>query len=344
MLTALYVTLLVITTLVWGYIFYKNDYHPQPFKVIVQSFIFGFFAMVPVFAYKFIYKSFLPMLAEHAIFRPILDSPLLLGIGVFTLNLVGLSLLLYILSGIVSVALNFFSHTVLINFKNAIKDEPLCFTMVSMLLGIVIYLQTLTKSFFSMPMLSAALGGILFLAIIEEYVKHLMVRITDDKKIKDIDDAITLSIMVGLAFAFIETLIYSLFIGDVNIIFYRALISLPIHLVASGIFGYYYGLAHFAKPITKLDEGSDKTYKSKWLPKILSLKHSTVYREEKMIEGTFFATIFHAVMNILFEFNLGFLTVPIIAIGLMMIFHMYKAGRLESNLIARLKKKGLRKS
>lgn len=343
MLTAFYVTLLVITTLVWGYIFYKNDYHPQPLKVIGQSFVFGFFAMIPVFAYKYIYKGFLPMLSEYAVFRPILDSPLLLGIGVFILNLIGLSLVLYLLSGAVSLILNFFNHSVLTNFKNAIKDEPLCFTMVSMLLGVLIYLQTLAKNVFAIPILSATLGTILFLAIIEEYVKHLMVRITDDKKIKDIDDAITLSVMVGLAFAFIETIIYSFFVGEISIIFYRAMISIPIHLIASGIFGYYYGLAHFAKPIINAEEGGDKTYKSKWLPKILSLKHSTVYHEEKMIEGTFFATIFHASMNILFEFNLGFLTVPFIILGLMMIFYMYKLGKLESLLIARLKKKGLRK-
>ena len=51
----------------------------------------------------------------------------------------------------------------------------------------------------------------------EEYAKQfekigaqLVVRATDDKKLADIDDAITLSIVVGLAFAFIETIIYGL--------------------------------------------------------------------------------------------------------------------------------------
>ncbi len=238
---------------------------------------------------------------------------------------------------------NFFHNSTFINFKNAIKSEPLGFAMVSLLLGIVVYLEAMTQNIFKIQIIGTALGTILFLAIIEEYIKHLIVRITDDKKIKDIDDAITLSVVVGLAFAFIETIIYSFFVGEVQLIFYRALISIPIHLVASGIFGYYYGLAHFAKPIVKFEEGGEKTYKSKWLPKILSLKKSTLYHEEKIVEGTFFATIFHAGMNIFFEFNLGFLAIPFIVLGIFLIFRMYKMGKMESLLIARLKKKGLRK-
>ena len=108
-----------------------------------------------------------------------------------------------------NVILNFFSHTTLNNLKNALKDEPLGFTAVSILLGFVIYMQTWAQNVYQAPIIGTALGTILFLAIIEEYIKHLMVRVTDDKKLKDIDDAITLSIVVGLAFAFIETIIYS---------------------------------------------------------------------------------------------------------------------------------------
>jgi RsiW-degrading membrane proteinase PrsW (M82 family) len=337
-----YITLLVLTTLIWGYVFYKKDYHPQPLKVIGQSFLMGLFAMIPVFAYKYVYQNYLPMLAEYQIFRPLLNSSILSGFGVFIFNLVILSLILFAFSSIISILLNFFNHSVLTNIKNAIKDEPLGFTFVSVLIGISIFLQTALQKFLSIPIIGTVLGTILFLAIIEEYIKHLMVRITDDKKLKDIDDAITLSIVVGLAFAFLETIIYSLAVGDIGIIFYRAMISIPIHIVASGIFGYYYGLAHFAKPIVQL-EGGDKTYRKKWLPKILSLKKSTLYHEEKMVEGIFFATLFHAAMNLLFELSLGFLAVPFIVLGVVMIFKMYNFGQAEDRLIARLRQKGLKR-
>ncbi len=333
----LYATLLILTTLAWGYLFYKKDYHPQPLRVVAQSFIVGLFAMAPVFGYRYLYQHFLPALSGYAIFRPLAESAFLSGVLVFTGNLVLLSLILFILSGLVSLILNVFSHNVFINLKNALKDEPLGFVAVSLMIGAVIYMQTLFQEWVGHPVIGTALGTILFLAIIEEYIKHLVVRITDDKKLKDIDDAITLSIVVGLAFAFIENIIYSLMAGDMGLIFYRTMVTIPIHLVASGIFGYYYGLAHFAKPIVKL-EGGDKTLRGRWLPKLLTLKKSTVYREEKIIEGIFFATAFHAGVNLLFEFTLGFLAVPLIIAGIVVIFRLYKLGQKEDRLIAKSRK------
>jgi len=342
MVTVFYVTLLVITTLIWGYVFYKKDYHPQPLKVVVQSFIIGLFAMVPVFAYKYLYVNFLPELAEYQIFRPILDSPLIIGLSVFVFNLALLSLILFTLSGALSLILNTFSYSVIINLKNALKDEPLGFTAVSVLLGVAIFIQSSAQKIFSIQIIGTVLGSILFLAIIEEYIKHLIVRVTDDKKIKDIDDAITLSIVVGLAFAFVETIFYGILSGDIGIIFYRVIISIPIHLVSSGIFGYYYGLSHFSKPITKL-EGGDKTYRKKWLPALLTLKKSALYHEEKIMEGIFFATLFHALINLLFEFNLGFLAVPLVVLGVVIIFRFYKLGHAEDVMINKLKRCRLKK-
>jgi len=340
--TAFYVTLLILTTLFWGYLFYKKDYHPQPLKVILQTFGVGLFAMLPVFGYKYVYQNFLPAIAEYQIFRPLLDSALLSGLFAFGVNLILLSLLLFTLSGLVSVGVNHFNRNTLVNLKNALREEPLGFAMVSMLLGLMIVGQTWMQNILNKPIIGTILGSILFLAIIEEYIKHLMVRITDDKKIKNIDDAITLSIVVGLAFAFIETIIYSIAVGDISLIFYRSMVSMPIHLVASGIFGYYYGLSHFAQPIVKL-EGGEKTYRTQLFHQLLTLKRSTVYKEEKIVEGIFFATLFHAAMNLLFEFSLGYLAVPFIMIGVIVIFRLYKIGQAEDRLIVELRKKGLPK-
>jgi RsiW-degrading membrane proteinase PrsW (M82 family) len=337
-----YVTLLVLTTLIWGVAFYKKDYHPQPLKVVLQSFGVGLFSMVPVFAYKYAYQNLLPELSEFRVFRPLLDSPLWSGVFVFTLNLVALSLVLFLLSGLLSLILNFFSHASLANLRNALRQEPLGFTAVSLLIGVVIFLQNWIQNAWGSPILASALGTILFLAIIEEYVKHLIVRVTDDKRILDIDDAITLSIVVGLAFAFTETIVYGIAAGDLKIVFFRTMVSLPVHVVASGIFGYYYGLAHFAKPIMA-SEGGGKVYhdylwgmaRRGWLHRMINLKRSTVYSEEKIIEGFLFATLFHAVANILFEMSLGILAVLMIVLGVWFVLRLYKAGQKENRLMAR---------
>ncbi|MBI5732245.1 MAG: PrsW family intramembrane metalloprotease [Candidatus Magasanikbacteria bacterium] len=296
--------------------------------------------MIPVFVYKYLYQHFLPELSEFRIFRPLLDSPILGGVMLFLFNLTMLSLILFMLSGTVSLLLNFFNHSSLINLKNALKQEPLCFTTVSLLLGAVIVIEKGSQTVFHSPLLGAVLGSTLFLAIIEEYIKHLLVRVTDDKKIKDIDDAITLSIVVGLAFAFIETIIYAFAAGGMKIIFFRTLVSLPIHVVASGVFGYFYGLAHFAKQMVE-KEGGEKTYHTHlwgmashgWLHRVLTLKKSTVYSEEKIAEGILLATLFHAVMNLLFEFSLGVWAVPCVVAGIAILFRLYKIGQAEYRLM-----------
>jgi hypothetical protein len=323
-------------------VFYKKDYHPQPLKVVFKSFGVGLFSMIPVFAYKFVYLHALPELSEFSIFRPLLDSPLESGIFAFALNLVMLSLLLFLLGGAVSLLLNFFSHECLANFKRAIGQEPLGFVTVSLLIGATIVFQRWIQDMWNSPLLATILGSVLFLAIIEEYVKHLIVRITDDKRIKDIDDAITLSIVVGLAFAFTETLVYGIMANDFKVIFFRTMVSLPIHVVASGIFGYYYGLAHFAKPIVVL-EGGEKTYHSSlwgmashgWLHRLMTFKKSTMYSEEKIIEGFLFATAFHALANVLFELSLGVIAMPLIVFGVWAVLMLYKSSQKEDRRMAR---------
>lgn len=335
-----YVTLLVLTTLIWGIVFYKKDYHPQPIRIVLKSFGVGLFSMIPVFAYKYAYQHLLPELSEFRIFRPLLDSPFWSGVFVFALNLIGLSLLLFVLSGSVSLILNFFSQEAQANLKKALKQEPLGFTSVSLLIGAVIAIQYWIQNTWESPLFATILGSILFLAIIEEYVKHLIVRVTDDKRIKDVDDAITLSIVVGLAFAFTETLVYGIMANDFKMIFFRTLVSLPVHVVASGIFGYYYGLAHFAKPMVAM-EGGEEIYHSHlwgmasrgWLHRIMTLKKSTLYSEGRIIEGFLFATAFHALANVLFELSLGIVAVPTIMFGIWFVLRLYKSGQREGRLM-----------
>ncbi len=333
MQTAFYALGLVIATLAWGYFFYRHDYRPVPIRTLLQIFGIGLFSMLPVFGYKMAYQSFLPSLAEYEIFRPLLTSPFLIGLAYFAFNLVMLYTVLFTLSSLLTCILTFFKHETLVNIKNALRDESFDFLAVSLMIGALIYLEAILQRFTGQSIIHAALGAILFLAVIEEYIKHLIVRMTDDKRLKDIDDAITLSVMVGLAFAFIETILYSLSLGDFKLVLYRIFLSLPVHMISSGIFGYYYGLAHFAKPFMAVD-GNENRY-SGWLAKLLKCKRSTLYAEGKVTEGLFFATLFHVSANLLFEVSLSFLVVPFVVLGLVMIRHLYKSGQLAWRLIRR---------
>lgn len=333
-MTIFYATILAFATFIWGWIFYKKEYHPQPKKVIAMSFIGGLLAMLPVFGYKYIYVNYIPQLSEFEIIKPLLSSSLLSGLLFFLINMFIVVTLLTILASIVSLVLTNFKHDTLENIKATLKDDEFEYVTMSTMIALLIYGERMIEKVFDIAVINTIVGTILFLAIIEEYVKHLTVRFIDDKRIKDIDDAITLSIVVGLAFAFIETILYAINVGDMAVVLPRALLTIPIHVIASGIFGYYYGLAKFADPILE-SKHKNGTYKMKfkWFHTVLRLKKSEVYEEEKTAQGLVLATLFHTIANVLFELNLAYITVPLIVLGLIVLSYFYKESQFIHKLI-----------
>ena len=289
--------------------------------------------MIPVFGYKYIYVHFLPQLSHIRILHSLLDSAIFDGALFFFINMLIVVSMLTLFSGIVSLLLTRFKHETLENIRNTMKDDEFEYVTMSMMIALLIFAERMLEEYLDVSIIHTVVGVFVFLAVIEEYVKHLTVRFIDDKKIKDVDDAITLSIVVGLAFSFIETIIYAVNVGDMAIILPRAMLTMPIHLIASGIFGYYYGLALFAEPILKA-EHKEKKYQVRFrhFHTILRLKKSEIYEEEKTAQGLVLATLFHTTANILFELDLAFITVPLIVFGLVVISYFYK----DSHFIYRL--------
>lgn len=234
-----YLSALAIATFVWGWIFYKKEYHPQPYKVIAISFIAGLFAMIPVFGYKYVYVNLLPHLSEVRILHSLMSSAIFDGLLFFFLNMFIVVVILTSFTSLITLTLTHFKHETLENIKGTIRDNEFEYVTMSSMIALLIFSERLLEEFFDVSIIHTTIGVIMFLAVIEEYVKHLMVRFIDDKKIKDVDDAITLSIVIGLAFSFIETIIYAINVGDMAIVLPRALLTMPIHVIASGIFGYY---------------------------------------------------------------------------------------------------------
>ena len=296
--------------------------------------------MVPVFGYKYIYVNFLPQLSEIRILEPLLESALLSGLLFFFLNMLVVIVLLTSLTSAISLVLTRFKHDTLENIEGTLKDDEFEYVTMSSMIALLIFAERILERFLDVSIIHTIVGVIMFLAIIEEYVKHLMVRFIDDKKIKDIDDAITLSIIVGLAFSFIETIVYAITTKDMSLVIPRALLTMPVHLIASGIFGYYYGLARYAEPILEA-EHKQKRYRLKFkhLHTVLRMKKSDIYEEEKTAQGLVLATIFHTTANLLFELNLAYITVPLIVLGMMILSYFYK----ESHILYRMLHKRAKK-
>ncbi len=207
---------------------------------------------------------------------------------------------------------------------NGLYEEPLNF------LGVGLFLTIFIAVFhwFGLPVMAFSL---IFLAFAEEYSKHLIVRFTDDDSIRSIDDAIEFSIIVGLAFAFAENvLLYFprlLAEGDTPTLLLRSVLTVLMHAIASGIFGYFYGLAHFSvEEIRRRHGGRGPVYRL--LHRVFLFRRERLYHEAKMFEGLVLAGTYHATFNI--AASQGRIGVMLVLVGAGCAFLYYLLG-LKSN-------------
>jgi hypothetical protein len=173
-------------------------------------------------------------------------------------------------------------------------EEPLNF------LGVGVFLTAFVALFHWFG-LSVLAFSVIFLAFAEEYSKHLIVRFTDDESIRSIDDAIEFSVIVGLAFAFAENVLlyFPRFLAEENtaMLLMRSTLTVLMHAVASGIFGYFYGLAHFSSHEVRSGHGGrGPIYRA--LHRAFLFRRESLYHEAKMFEGLILAGTFHATFNL----------------------------------------------
>lgn len=185
------------------------------------------------------------------------------------------------------------------------------------------------SSFLLIPL--PVLATFMFVGIIEESSKALSVRFINSNQFKSIDDVIELCIIAALGFAFIENIIYFYNIitvrGFDNLFVpfaLRTTFSTFAHVMFSGIFGYYYGVGHFAGPILRKEMRQNRHPILKFMHKKLHLKKEVLFRDEKILEGLLFASVLHAFFNIFLEMGWAFLIVPFLFMGYLVLNYLLK--------------------
>jgi RsiW-degrading membrane proteinase PrsW (M82 family) len=170
----------------------------------------------------------------------------------------------------------------------------------------------------------------MLVGLIEEIMKLLAVTASDEDGIKDVDDSIELFIIAALGFAFIENILYFYNIwimqGPSNLLLpflFRSSFSTFAHLMFSGILGYYYGIAHFAKPILQEEIRGKRKHWTKTLHKIFNIKKEKLFYEENLFEGLLIAIGLHALFNIFLEMNLTFIIVPFLVGGYITLNYLF---------------------
>jgi hypothetical protein len=207
---------------------------------------------------------------------------------------------------------------------SGLYEEPLNFLGV----GLFLTLFLAVAHWIGLPALAFSL---VFLAFAEEYSKHLVVRFTDDDSIRSIDDAIEFSVIVGLAFAFAENVLWYfpklLAEQDTGMLVLRSVLTVLMHAVASGIFGYFYGLAHFAShEVRRGHGGRGPLYRV--LHRTFLFSREGLYHEAKLFEGLVLAGSYHAVYNL--AASAGRIGLMVVLVGAGAAFLYYLLG-LKSN-------------
>lgn len=202
-------------------------------------------------------------------------------------------------------------------------------------LNINVYTDTLQDNLLSFSsVLYLPLGKVLmfmFVGVIEEYMKHLVVKKADRGFFRNIDDAIEFSIISALGFAFIENTLYLYYIWEyqgidvmlVSFIF-RSIFSTFAHILFSGVFGYFYGIAYFADPIWSEEVRKNRHPLVNALHTIFHFKRNRVFAVEKVSEGLMLAILLHASFDILLELNQTFFMVPFLVLGYGFLDQLFK--------------------
>ncbi|MBU0667913.1 PrsW family intramembrane metalloprotease [Patescibacteria group bacterium] len=149
--------------------------------------------------------------------------------------------------------------------------------------------------------------------IVEEIVKQAVLRLVDRKYllIQTINDSIHYSLIGALGFAFAENIfyIYAIYtqLGIQQLIvpyLFRSIFTTTAHLLFSGFFGYYYGIAKFSLNITEQTKWMGKKQRfANFLGSIMNMPRLQAIKEITILKGLGIAIALHATFNFLLQFN-----------------------------------------
>lgn len=266
-------------------------------------------------------------------------------------------------------------------YKNSV-EEPFIFFICAIFIGVCIAIVYNIFKLFGVDenhklyLIQAIFWWSMMVGFLEEYTKHLVVRFTDGAYLRSVESAISFSIVVGLGFAFVENIIYlvnyiwnSRCITDpsqcvliidtgervhqvgVILIPYilRSILSMSAHVVFSGIFGYYYGLAHFASYKYKKLQKHKLDHKIiGFISKLTGWNKINLFHNIKIFEGLFIAMTLHGIFNFSLDENTGFVKVialPLIIVLIGYLFFLFeqKENNKKLNLISTVRTSDIQK-
>ncbi len=318
------VTTIIICTLIsfipilgWLYFFQKQNHEKRSY--VILTFLAGMFSVAPMKLYEKYWDVSILYFEHINIFKYIADLTKMPTLPKLFSFIAVNSLVAFLFFFFVAFVMFLFEVISRDNtpkvFRAKMKkiyESPFIFISVGVLCGVLAYTLSLS--------LSQKVWFFIIVGILEEYIKHLVLRFSDEEKIGTVDDAISFAVVAALGFSFVENVLYlfdfldsSARLTALQIIVFlslRSVVSAMAHVCFSGIFGYFYGIAHFAKEVYQYEAQRSKMRVLSIMHKILHLKPVTIFKEEKMMEGMLIAIITHAVYNSFLEMEQYVLIIP----------------------------------
>lgn len=157
----------------------------------------------------------------------------------------------------------------------------------------------------------------LLVGLIEEGSKFWMLRKSGQRFFASIDDAMQLAILVGIGFAFAENIVntayftsfvrehlltpgkrdWMAFLGNIT---GRSVLTSMVHIVSTGLIGYFLGLAVFAGPLLQEQRASGKQHRFlAYFHRLLGLPERFLFRQKMLLTGYVLGSSLHALSNFL---------------------------------------------
>lgn len=161
----------------------------------------------------------------------------------------------------------------------------------------------------------ATLITYLIVGIIEEASKYWVLRHSSDSFFRSIDDVLQLAIVVAIGFAFAENLenphyfigfvqnylitpqqpMWTPFLGNV---IGRSILTNMVHILSTGVLGYFFGLAFFASPLLRKQFADGNRHPViAFVHRLLSLPIESVFYRYNIIRGLLCAFVIHGIFD-----------------------------------------------
>ena len=315
-----------------GWITFFNHKNPEKAQYILLVFVAGVLSVVPIKLYEKYWDTSLLWFENIDMFRSLADLVAVPSLNTFLAYVILhflVSMGMYLFSIVMMFVLEVVimrddTVSVYIHKTARVLESPFFFGTMGVLVGAV--------AFFVNRSLSEVAWFFVVVGMLEEYLKHLVLRFSGEDKITSIDDALSFAIIVALGFAFIENVLYFLDYLQFNpmltqkfwvFFFLRSTISVLAHVGFSGILGYYYGFAEFSHEMVRHESVQKKHWMLGVMHCALHMKTCTLYHEEKMMEGMIIAMTLHAIFNVLLEFNKLQFVVPMVLLMFVTVLNLY---------------------